>query len=261
MVLSVSEIRSPYESDLTFPPALSFFTPYLSYYIREILRIGGEAYVSRSSADTVSGVFIYDATEKTGTIFTRSRGVFDHFLELKPFDFLFSEIKSEHESEPYDIYTLDLENVAFSHNFRHEISVADHGRVDEVEEFMLQENPRMNRRWVRVAFDDGEKCFVVKLEDDFVGLGWLSIVNGIGRFHSLYVKPQFRGLGIGEDIFFARLLWLKSKHAISAFSEISRENPGSSRIALKGGMKVCGQIFQYFRTSTGPKASKASPKL
>ena len=45
-----------------------------------------------------------------------------------------------------------------------------------------------------------------------------------------------------------RLLWLKSKHARSAFSEIARDNPSSSRIAIKGHIRVSGQIFQYSRS-------------
>jgi hypothetical protein len=85
-------------------------------------------------------------------------------------------------------------------------------------------------------------------------LGWLSIVNGIGRLHTLHVRPQFRKIGIGEDILYARLLWLKSKHARSVFSEISRDNSSSSKIAMKGHMTVSGQVFQYFKKDSAKKA-------
>jgi len=54
-------------------------------------------------------------------------------------------------------------------------------------------------------------------------------------------------LGVGEDILNARLLWHKLNHAHSAFSEISRYNAPSSRIATKGHMEASGQIFQYFK--------------
>jgi len=67
------------------------------------------------------------------------------------------------------------------------------------------------------------------------------------------VKPQFRRLGIGEDILYARLLWLKSKHARSAFSEISSCNSPSVRIELKAQMEVCGQVFQYFKKNPARK--------
>jgi GNAT superfamily N-acetyltransferase len=112
---------------------------------------------------------------------------------------------------------------------------------------MALAHPGMNRRWVRVALKNGDKCFTVRLDTEIVGLGWVSLVGSIGRIHSLFVKPQFRKLGIGEDILYARLLWLKSKHARSAFSEISRHNSPSTRIGSKAQMRVCGQVYQYFR--------------
>jgi GNAT superfamily N-acetyltransferase len=92
-------------------------------------------------------------------------------------------------------------------------------------------------------------------------LGWLSSANRIGRLHSLYVNPQFRGIGIGLDILYARLIWLKSMRASSAFSEISRENLPSSRIALKGGMSVSGQVFQYFKKDPSSKTANPAYRL
>jgi len=245
--MKVSQIWNTSDIDFVFPSGLSFFEPYLQYFIKEILEIGGEAYVSRTSEGTVSGIFIYDDYEKLGTIYTRSREVFDYFYGLKPFNFLFAEMRTEVESEIYDIYTINLENFAIIHRFSHEISIAEEGHMDEIEQFMVSTHPRINRRWVNVALKNGDRCFIVRLNNEVAGLGWLSIVNRIGRLHSLYVKPQFRRIGIGEDILHARLLWLKLKHARSAFSEISRYNLSSSRIAMKGHMRVSGQVFQYFK--------------
>ena len=244
--MKVSEIWSTSDIDFVFPNGLSFFEPYLQYHVKEILEIGGEAYVSRTSEGAVSGIFIYDDSERVGTIYTRSREVFDYFYGLKPFNLLFAEMRTEVESEIYDIYTVDLENLDIVHRFSHEISIAEEEHKDEIERFMVSAHPGINRRWVSVALKNGDRCFIVRLSNEIAGLGWLSIVNGIGRLHSLYVKPQFRRIGIGEDILYARLLWLKSKHARSAFSEIFRYNFPCSRIAMKGGMRVSGQVFQYF---------------
>ena len=252
--MEVSELSSAFDIDFVFPDSLSFFGPYLQYFIREVLEIGGEAYVSRTSEDNVSGIFIYDDFEKAGTVYTRSREVFDHFYGLKPFNFLFAELTTEFESEIYDIYTIDLENHDIAHRFSHEISMADEGQIGEIERFMALAHTGMNRRWVRVALKNGDGCFVVRLGSEIAGLGWVSLVKSIGRIHSLFVKPQFRRLGIGEDILYARLLWLKSKHARSAFSEISRYNPSSLRIALKAQMRVSGQVYQY-----SPRIQKNSP--
>jgi GNAT superfamily N-acetyltransferase len=243
-------------NDLVLPKDISFFEPYLPYYVRETLEIGGEAYVYKTSKGVVSGIFIYDDIEKTGTIFTRSREVFDHFYDLKPFGFLFAELKTEHDCETYDIYNVDIQKLVFAHSFKHEISVADEKQLDEIERFMVSTHPGMNRKWVRVALKDGEKCFVASLENEIAGLGWVSIVEGIGRLHSLFVRPQFRRIGIGRDILYARLFWLKARRARSAFSEISRENPSSSKIAVGGGMSVSGQVFQYFKKDSTKKKTR-----
>src|SRR6266480_7000227 len=130
--------------------------------------------------------------------------------------------------------------------------------VDEIGQFMTSTHPGINKRWVKVALNEGERCFYVRLGKEIAGLGWLSIVNGIGRLHSLHVKAQFRRIGIGEDILFARLLWLKSKRARSAFSEISHDNSPSSRIAMKGHMTPSGTIFQYFKKDRGGEMDRKS---
>jgi ribosomal protein S18 acetylase RimI-like enzyme len=256
--MKVSEIWNTSDIDFVFPSSLSFFGPYLQYFVREILEIGGEAYVSRTSEGAVSGLFVYDDYEKVGTIYTRSREVFDYFYGLKPFNFLFAELRTGAVSEIYDIYTTDLQNLAVAHRFSHEISIAEKGHMDEIERFMVSAHPRMNRSWVNVAVKNGDRCFIVRLSNEIAGLGWLSLVNGVGRLHSLYVKPQFRRIGIGEDIVCARLMWLKSKRARSAFSEISRYNFSCSRIAVKAQMRVSGQVFQYFRKDLDRKRGMKS---
>jgi len=251
--MEVSEIRDASDADFRFPDSLSFFAPYLQYHIREVLGVGGEAYVSRTSEGAVSGAFIYDGFERGGTVYTRSREVFDYFYGLEPFSFLFAEMAAEQESEIYDIYTIDLEKDPLAHSFSHEISVAEEGDATEIERFMAETHPGINRRWVRVALENGDRCLTARLGGEISGLGWLSLVNGIGRLHSLYVKPRFRSMGMGEDILHARLLWLRSKHARTAFSEISRGNAASSRLALKRHMRVSGQVFQYRSPGVGTR--------
>ena len=245
--MEVSELPKAFDADLVFPEGFSFFEPYLRYFIREVLQVAGEAYVSRTSDDGVSGIFLYDSVEKGGTVYTRSREVFDYFCRLKPLNFLFAELETEGDNEVYDIYTIDLQNRDVVHRFSHEISMGDEESIEEIERFMVLAHPGMNRRWIRVALENGDRCFAVRLGSEVAGLGWVSLVKGIGRIHSLFVNPQFRRMGIGEDLLYARLLWLKSMQARSAFSEISRHNVSSVSIASRAQMKVCGQVFQYFR--------------
>ena len=256
--MSVSQIWNASDVDFVLPNGFSFFDPYLQYFIKEILEIGGETYVSRASNGAVSGIFMYDDFERLGTIYTRSREVFDYFYELKPFNFLFSEMKTELESEIYDIYTVELENLALVHRFSYEISMAEKEHISEIERFMALTHPGINKRWVSVALKNGDRCFIVRLNNEIAGLGWLSLINGVGRLHSLYVKPQFRRIGMGEDILNARLLWLKSKHARSAFCEISRYNVASSGNVMKAQMMVSGQVFQYLKKNLDRKKEMKS---
>ncbi len=243
----VSQIRNTSDIDFVFPAGFSFFEPYLNYHIKEILEIGGEAYVSRTSEGTISGIFIYDDFEKGGTIYTKSQEVFDYFYGLKQFNFLFSELKMEIENEIYDLYTVDIEHLALAHSFSYEISTIDKGTEGEIERFMVLTHPGINKKWVNVALKNGEMCYIVRLNNEIAGLGWVSLVNGFGRLHSLYVKPQYRRIGMGEDILNARLLWLKSNHAHLAFTEISRYNIPSSNNVMKAQMKLSGQVYQYFK--------------
>ena len=252
--IKVSQVRNASNVHLVFPNGFSFFQPYLEYWIKETLEIGGEAYVSETEAGNGSGLFLYDDYEKAGSIFTRSREVFDYFYKLKPFKSIYAELQTEHPKEIYDIHTVDLENNALDHTFSHTISVADVEQIEEIRQFMLSTHPGTDPRWIDVALTNGDRCVTVRLGDEIAGVGWLSLVNGIGRLHSLFVKPRFREIGVGMDILFARLLWLKSKHARMALSEISVNNLQSSRISVRGGMKVSGQVYQYFRTETGKPA-------
>jgi ribosomal protein S18 acetylase RimI-like enzyme len=213
----------------------------------ETLELGGEVHVSNTPEDIVSGVFLYDKSEKTGTICTRSREVFDYFYNLRPFNSVYSEIQTEHPKEIYDIYTMNLEHHDPVHTFNHEISIADEKISGELGEFMQLTHTGINPKWVDVALSHGDKCVVIRLGDEIAAVGWVSLVNSVGRLYSIYVKPKFRRMGMGLDIVYARLLWLKSKRARTAFSEISPSNIPSSQISMSAGMKPAGQVYEYFK--------------
>jgi ribosomal protein S18 acetylase RimI-like enzyme len=146
---------------------------------------------------------------------------------------------------------MDIENLAINHTFSYEISTADKKQLGEIEQFMSSTHPGVNKKWVNVALKNGDRCFTVRLGSEIAGLGWVSLVNGIGRLHSLYVKPQFRRKGVGEDILNARLLWLKLKNARSVFTEISRNNVPSSNNVMKAQMKASGEVYRYFKKGFG----------
>src|SRR5438445_9410645 len=77
----MSEVKSIAQlGDL--PKGLSFFDPILHHEAKEALEADGEVYVYESPEGLKNGLFIYDGYEASGTIFTKSREVFDHFYPL-----------------------------------------------------------------------------------------------------------------------------------------------------------------------------------
>jgi ribosomal-protein-alanine N-acetyltransferase len=238
-------------SGVRFSKHLSLFDPYLNYFVEEMLKIGGDAVVSMDRDGNITGLYTYDTAEKVATVFTPYSEVFNYFLGYRPHDVMFSEIRTELNNEPYSIYSINIGSYEQSGKFSHEVRIADEGDIDAIEKFMKTANPKMNMRWVRVAIESGDECFIVELGDGIAGLGWLSLVNGSGRLHSLYVYPHFRKQGMGADLLRARLMWLKAKRAKSAFSEISDSNTPSSAIAEREGMTKVGKIYQYFGKQHG----------
>jgi acetyltransferase (GNAT) family protein len=229
-------------SDL--PEGLSFFDPLLRHEVKEALEAGSEAFVSQNSEGVRNGLFIYDNYEATGTIFTKSREVFDRFYELKPSSYIFSELGvEEHPKEVWNIWKLDVDKVPLNHRFKHHVSM-DYD-VGEIERFMGATQPETNRKWVGVALKNGDKCFVVKIANRIVGIAWMTIVDGIARSHGLYVEPRFRRMGIMRDNLQARLIYLRSRHVHTLINEIAESNLASSSHAAKAGEKIVGKIFLY----------------
>jgi ribosomal protein S18 acetylase RimI-like enzyme len=240
-------IKIKKESEIpSLPGGLSYFpVPYLKYWIKEALDIGGEAFLSKTSNGETSGLFVYDDYEQAGTVFTKSSEVFDHFFKMKPFGSCFSEINVENSNHAFDILSVvNLDGISLDREFKHLITIEQD--VPEIERFMSLTHYGLNPKWVRIALGNGDKCFAARMGKDIVGMAWLSLVDSIGRVSDLYVKQQFRRNGIASDLFYARLIYLKSRHARSYFAEIAHDNEAAMKHALKVGLKITGQVYEYF---------------
>jgi ribosomal protein S18 acetylase RimI-like enzyme len=241
--VKVSQIKR-FEELGELPKGISFFDKLLGHEVKEALDAGGEVYVSSSESGQENGLFIYDEYEATGTIFTKSKAVFDHFYKVKPSSYIFSELEVlELPKEPWNIWQLDVDRAPLNHRFRHHVSIDDN--VEELERFMAATQPETNRKWVSVALKNGDKCFVVRFGERIVGIAWLEIVDGLARSHGLYVEPQFRRMGIMRDNLEARLIYLKARGVHTLVNEISESNIASSSHAAKAGEKIVGKIFLY----------------
>ena len=240
----ISKVTSVEEQLRNLPKGLSFFDPILHHEVREELDAGGEAYVSESPQGGSNGLFIYDAWEATGTIFTKSREAFDRFFSLKPSSYIFSELDvPEHPREVWNIWQLDVDRAPTDHRFRHHVSLdAD---VKEIERFMRATQPETNPRWISVALRHGDKCFVTKIDNRIVGIAWMAIVGNLARSYGLYVEPQFRRMGIMEDNLQARVIYLKARRAHTLINEIAESNTASSKHVEKAGEKIVGRLYLY----------------
>jgi len=243
-IIPVSKLENLNDQLSALPNGLSFFDPILRHEVKESIEADGEVFLSQNSIGKTDGLFIYDNFEATGTIFTRSKEVFDRFYTLKPSSYIFSELEVEaYPKEPWNIWQLDIEKAHLGHRFRHHVSM-DYDAA-EIERFMAATQPGTNRRWIRVALENGDKCFVVRIANRIVGMAWITVVGDVARSHGIYVEPQFRRMGIMSDNFQARLIYLKSLHVRTLINEIAESNMPSSRHAAKIGETIAGKIFLY----------------
>lgn len=245
------------------PKGLSLFDPLIRHEVKETIECGGEVYVARDASGEVSGVFIYDEYEATGTIFTRSREVFDHFLEMKPSSYIFSEFEAtELARQAWDVWELDVEKARAEHRFKYRVEIETD--VDAIERFMALAEPETNPKWIRVALRNGEKCFTVKVAGRIVGIAWMTIVGDVARSHGLFVAPWFRRKGMSLDNYYARLLYLKTRNVKRLINEIAEDNTASAGLAAREGEKVIGKIFLYesptSESLSSPPADDAVPE-
>jgi len=240
----ILQVESVDEQVGKLPKGLSYFDPILRHEVREELEAGGEAYISESPQGVNDGLFIYDAWEATGTIFTRSKEAFDRFFALKPSSYIFSELDvPEHPKEIWNIWQLDVDRAPSDHRFRHHVSIdAD---TKEIERFMMATQPETNPRWISVALKHGDKCFVTRIDKRIVGIAWMTIVGSVARSYGLYVEPQFRRMGIMRDNLQARVIYLKARRVHTLINEIAESNIASSKHVEKAGEKIVGKLYLY----------------
>jgi RimJ/RimL family protein N-acetyltransferase len=242
--VQVLKIETMEEQLKGLPRGLSFFDPLLRHEVKEVLEAGGKAFVSQSLKGELNGVFIYDNYEATGTIFTKSKEVFEKFYKQEPSSYIFSEIEAaEYPKEVWNIWQLDVDRAPLHHRFKHHVSIEYN--VREIESFIARTQPETNRQWVSVALKNGDKCFVVKIAGRIVGMAWMTIVGGVARSHGIFVEPQFRRMGVMRDNLQARLIYLRSMHVHTLINEIADDNIASSAHAAGAGEQIVGKIFLY----------------
>jgi GNAT superfamily N-acetyltransferase len=242
---SVRAILTPSELPALEVPDLSeWFNPFLRHFMEESLRAGGEVLLALEGL-TVRGILLVDATERTGSIFTRSPEVARELYREKGPLPVFSELPLGPVRENYDIMSVELPGSGTSYRFAHPVRAAREEDLESLRRLFAKVYGRVNERWLLPGSPSSEKCFVVEDTGEVVGAAWLTAVGRHGRLHSLTVLPRYRRLGIGSDLFHARMIWAGRLGLVRVISEIPETNRPSRSIAAKGGMRPVAQMFLF----------------
>jgi GNAT superfamily N-acetyltransferase len=233
----------------TVPPLgdlSDFFNPFLSYFVRAALRGRGEVWVSRSGP-TVDGLLLYNEVERVGTIFTRAPAVAHTLFGLKDHVALFSDFPLAARTELYHVYRVKMAGESMPHRFTHPVRLARNRDQPAIMGMMREMYGRIDTSWLPILPSEEEKCLLVEVAGEIVGVGWVTVVEGHGRLHSLSVRPHYRRMGIGTDLWHARMLWARRAGAREVLSEIADQNVASQAIAVAGGMQKVGRLFLSYR--------------
>lgn len=235
---------------LAFGDLSDFFNPFLRHFVREALQGGGEVWLSRDGA-LVDGLLLYNHVEKVGSIFTRSGATAEGLFALKDSLATFAEFPLAPKAETYYVCASDAAGASDAHRFSHRVRLARRSELPDIVRVLHEMYGRIDTSWLQASSPEEDKCLVVEVAGELAGLGWVSVVDHEGRLHSLTVRPRYRRMGIGTDLWHARMLWAHRAGARRVISEISEHNVASLAIAAAGGMQRIGRLYLSRKPSGG----------
>lgn len=260
---AMEEPESPPEQlrsgdSVDFGDLSQFFNAFLPRFVRDSLAGGGEVWVTRSLRGP-DGLLLYHDVERTASIFTRSRVRAEQLRLRASSAAVFCEFPLTPSIEVYSVWEARISEARPAHRYRHVVRLARPSDWTAVGRILREAYGRFDPRWFAVAALPGTRCLVAEIGGEIAGLAWLSVVGREARLYSLTVAPRFRRIGVGTDLWHARLGWARRTGATRAISEISEMNAPSVRISERGGMRRIGAIY-LSRTPKAPQASGA-PQL
>ena len=226
-----------------------FFNPFIPHFITAALRSGGEVWASWAGSD-IDGLLLYNEVERVGSVFTRHPAVAQALFETRDPVALFSDFPLTTRTETYHIFRTERSLPVDGHQFAHRVRLARPRDRPRIVQLMQEMYGRIDANWLPVLPSSEEKCLLVEVGNQVVGVGWVAVVNGHGRLHSLSVRPHYRRMGIGTDLWYARVLWAYRAGARDVLSEIADQNVASQAIATSAGMQKVGRLFLSYRPAT-----------
>ncbi|MGP8077806.1 MAG: N-acetyltransferase family protein [Thermoplasmata archaeon] len=222
----------------------SFFAPFLLHFIAENVRTGGTVMLARGPS-RVDGILLRRDPERVGSIFARRRDAAVALYRSRGRLSVFSEFRLEDNAEPYPVYSAEMAGWEIPHRFAHPVRAARAADVPPVLELMREVYGRVDESWFRAPAVPEERCFLAEVAGRIAGAAWVTVVQRHGRLHSLSVAPRYRRLGIGADLWHARMMYARAAGALRVVTEIAETNVASRAIATAGGMQRIGQVFEH----------------
>lgn len=221
----------------------SLFAPFLRLFLEENERTGGTVTLARGPMG-IDGFFLRRASEKVGSIFARSRAVAERLYADRGGLSVYSEFRLDADASPFPVYSADLATWRPPpHRFAHTVRTARSADVPQILRVMREVYGAVDEAWVRAFPLPGETAFIAEVDGRPCGVAWLAAANGFGRLHSLSVVPRYRHLGVGTDLWHARMLYARGLGVGQVLTEIAETNTASRAISTAGGLRRIGQVF------------------
>jgi RimJ/RimL family protein N-acetyltransferase len=220
------------------------FNPFLTHFMRETLRSGGEVQLAHEG-DMPVALLLTEPSERVASVFSRSVLVTEELLKGRSEPAFYAEVDLPRRRETYHVYCVSFGPTFPSHRFRYRVRIASSSDLAPVRDLARELWGQFNDRWFSGFARAPETCFLVEIDGVLAGMAWATGLGTHGRLHSLAVRPGYRRMGVGTDLLFARLLWLERTGAREAISEIAEQNLPSRAVAERAGMRPVGRIFLY----------------
>lgn len=240
-----------------------YFSELLPHLVAQTLAAEGEVW-RVGDGETVEGVLLLQPGERTATVFTRSPGVAETLLAGRgPIDVFSESPLGRGPSERFGIWETELPRATGrDHRFAHPVRLAEPADRGEVLDLIRTSLGAVDERWFRPLPLPPERGFVAEREGAIVGVAWVAAPGAIARLHSLVVRPRYRGLGIGRDLWEVRAAWAEAHGARRLRAEIAATNAPSRAVARAAGMREIGEMYRCRWTdpAADPAPSSEAPR-
>jgi GNAT superfamily N-acetyltransferase len=220
------------------------FNAFLAHFAAEALRSGGEVRFVREGPALI-GLLLADPVERVGSVLTRSRPLALSVVQSRSAMALFTEFAFSPPGETFEVLSVRFDAPTPPHVFRHRVRAVGPSDIPRVVDLAREVYGVANDRWFRDLDGATESGFLIEVDGELAGMGWVDLAGRAARLHSLAVRAHYRHLGAGTDLLFARLLWARHAGALEAISEIAERNTASRTIAVAGGMSPVGHVYLH----------------